>query len=109
MATFAHGIGNTRSVVMPADVEHHSQVSVACLLPLGATPNAARALLVQDAIDMYYGADLLPPVRFDLALSLNNDGETRNTALYKENTHPNVAGNEVMRQRAILDLPELFE
>lgn len=85
------------------------RISVACLPPLGSTPNAARALLVQDAIDMYYGADLLPPVRFDLALSLNNDGETRNTALYKENTHPNNDGNEVMRQRVILDLPEVLD
>lgn len=85
------------------------RISVACLPPQGATPNGRRALIVEDALNMYWGNDLLPPVRFDLALSLNNDGETRNPELYVENTHLNTPGHVVAKGRAILDLPEILE
>lgn len=49
-------------------------------------------------------------IRFDLATSLNNDGETINPALYVDDMiHPNSAGHAAMAARARIDCPELFD
>ena len=47
--------------------------------------------------------------RFDLATSLNNDGETIDQSLYVDDMiHPNDAGHAAMAARVMLDCPELF-
>jgi len=53
----------------------------------------------------------VPLIRFDKALSINNDGETIDyEKLYiNVGAHPNEAGNEVMYQQVRKDLPELFQ
>ena len=50
-------------------------------------------------------------IRFDKALSVNNDGETIDyEKLYiTVGAHPNEAGNEVMYQQVRKDVPELFQ
>lgn len=48
-------------------------------------------------------------VRFDLALSLNNDGVTRDPANFDGTNHPTVAAHAKMYERLKLDVPELFE
>lgn len=65
---------------------------------------AINALILGNAI-----AGLLPPIRFDLALSVGNDGVTRDASLYHDSIHPNVAGNVVMAERVRLDCPMAFE
>ena len=48
--------------------------------------------------------------RFDLATSLNNDGETIDTNLFSsDRIHPNDAGHAAMAARVMLDCPELFD
>jgi hypothetical protein len=47
-------------------------------------------------------------IRFDLAISLNNDGTTWNTALMVDSLHPNAAGHTLLLQRLQLDAPEIF-
>lgn len=63
-----------------------------------------------DILVDYFGADLLPPVRFDLALSANGDGATWGNGMHTgDGTHPLVAGNAAMLAGLRLDCPEAFE
>ncbi len=48
-------------------------------------------------------------VRFDLALSLNNDGVTRDPSQFDGTGHPTVPAHAKMFERLKLDVPELFE
>ena len=43
-------------------------------------------------------------IRMDLALSVNNDGITYDNQYYKDGTHPNVQGGQLMYERALFDL-----
>jgi hypothetical protein len=47
-------------------------------------------------------------IRFDRALSINNDGITKDATKYAEAVHPNALGNLAMYQRVLIDVPELF-
>lgn len=86
------------------------RIALGCLPPITPAAAARRAQYNADILAGYFGVDLLPPVRFDLALSANNDGATWNAALQVgDNIHPNVAGNAVMLARVRLDVPEAFE
>lgn len=74
------------------------------------TAAALRAQYNEDILAGYFGADLLPPVRFDLALSDANDGAAWAAGMQiGDNVHPNVAGNTAMLARVKLDLPEVVE
>lgn len=87
-----------------------SRIAIGCLPPLNGTPAGLRAQMNTDIVGGYFGADLLPPVRFDLALSANNDGATWDPVMNSgDNVHPGVAGNQAMLARLRLDLPEAFE
>ena len=80
-----------------------------CTLPPGPSGAAEkRGLMNADILGNYFGVPL-GPVRFDLALSVGNDGVTRDGSLYGDTTHPNVAGNDLMVQRVRIDCPEAFE
>ena len=47
--------------------------------------------------------------RFDLATSLNNDGDTINSAMFSDDyIHPNDTGHNAMYQRVLVDCPYLF-
>ncbi|RNF32960.1 SGNH/GDSL hydrolase family protein [Paracoccus methylarcula] len=84
------------------------RIALCCLPPLTTGTVATRDAINADILGGYF-PDLLPPVRFDLALSLNNDGETWNPAYQEDSVHPNVAGNAVMLDRLRIDCPEAFE
>jgi len=85
------------------------RISLACLPPL-PTAAALRAQYNEDILGGYFGADLLPPVRFDLALSEVNDGAVWAAGMQiGDNVHPNVAGNAAMLERVRTDLREAFE
>jgi len=86
-----------------------SRISLACLPPL-PTAAALRAQYNDDILTGYFGAHLLPPVRFDLALSDANDGTIWAASMQVgDNVHPNVAGNAAMLERIRTDLREAFE
>lgn len=80
-----------------------------CMLPPGPASAATKRSQINEDILNGYFPGLLPPVRFDLALSLDNDGVTWNPAYRVDATHPNVAGNAVMLERLRLDCPEALE
>lgn len=46
--------------------------------------------------------------RFDLALSLGNDGVTYNAAMMADSVHPNVTGHALLKARLQSDWPEIF-
>jgi len=62
-----------------------------------------------DQINTFIRAQGYKTIRFDLALSVGNDGSTWNTALMADSLHPNTAGHLVMYNRVRLDVPELFD
>jgi lysophospholipase L1-like esterase len=65
---------------------------------------AANATIMQIWRD--YGIN---GARFDLATSLNNDGETINDTMFGDDyIHPNDAGHTAMYQRVLVDCPYLF-
>ena len=62
-----------------------------------------------DSINTYIRAQAYRTVRFDLALSVSNDGSTWKTSLMNDSVHPNTAGHLAMYNRLRLDVPELFD
>jgi lysophospholipase L1-like esterase len=46
--------------------------------------------------------------RFDLSLSLNNDGVTYNAAVMADGVHPNTTGHALLKARLLLDWPQIF-
>lgn len=91
------------------------RIAICTLPPLsGSAANidqqkALRRLINEDIIGGYF-PDLLPPVRFDLALSLNNDGENWAAGMQTgDGIHISVAGQAVAFQRLKIDLPSVFE
>ena len=86
------------------------RIALGMLPPLGGQAKALRDSFNVDILSGYFGSDLLPPVRFDLALSLNNDGSTWNNAMQVgDGIHPSIVGNQAMFERLRLDTPEAFE
>lgn len=85
-----------------------SRIALGCLPPMGTGDQAIRDAINADILGGYF-AGLLPPIRFDLALSANNDGQTWNMAYRADSVHPNVAGQAVMVDRVRLDCPAAFE
>ena len=74
-------------------------------------PHAAtlRPLIVADVVADYFGLGM-SPVRFDLALSQNNDGATWDPAFnVGDSIHANVPGQAAMFARLMLDVPEVME
>jgi lysophospholipase L1-like esterase len=62
-----------------------------------------------DTINTYIRTQAYRTVRFDLALSVSNDGSTWKTSLMNDGVHPNTAGHLAMYNRLRLDIPELFD
>lgn len=82
------------------------RIALCALPPIGgAGAQAKRTAINADIIGGYFPG-LLPPVRFDLALSLANDGVTWNPAYELDANHMNVAGHALMLERVRLDCPE---
>ena len=78
---------------------------LACLPPF-PTEAVLRVQYNADILVGYFGADLLPPVRFDLALSGVNDRMTWFAGMQiGGNVHPSATGNAAMLARVKLDLP----
>ena len=78
---------------------------VLCIMP----PDNRTAASTTTAFNQYLLS--LPAdgyVRFDLALSANNDGYTFQPNLYVDGTHPNAQGNLMMFHQIQNDLPWLF-
>lgn len=87
-----------------------TRISLACLPPINTAGTPMRNQLNEDIVAMYFGQDLLPPVRFDLALSADSDGVTWGAGMHSgDGVHPSVIGNAAMLERLRLDLPEAFE
>ncbi|WP_313349391.1 SGNH/GDSL hydrolase family protein [Paracoccus sp. (in: a-proteobacteria)] len=82
-----------------------------CTLPPcgGAGAQDKRTAMNADIVGGFFGADLLPPVRFDLAMSANNDGMNWNATYRLDSNHMNVAGHAAMLERLRIDCPEAFE
>ncbi len=85
-----------------------TRITLCCLPPGSASGDAKRAAMNTDILGQHFG-QLLPPVRFDLALSADNDGVTWNPTYRLDSVHPNVAGNAVMLDRLRINCPEAFE
>lgn len=79
---------------------------ICCLTPSNdATRNARIILMNQYLLSLPRHWKL---VRFDLATTLNNDGQTYNPALFLDGLHTNAAGNIAQYNRILLDAPEIF-
>ena len=48
-------------------------------------------------------------IDFARALTVGNDGTTRDSSKFADTLHPNVAGHLAMYNRVRLDVPELFD
>lgn len=77
---------------------------ICCLTP---TSDAAKNVRIQ-TMNQFLLAQGWKLVRFDIALSLNNDGVTFNPAVMEDAVHPNTAGHTLLLQRLQLDAPEIF-
>lgn len=70
-------------------------------LPVYGTYTAIRAYLL--------GLTDVTLIRFDLALTANNDGVTFVPSNYSvDQIHPNATGHEIMFQRTLVDIPMLY-
>ena len=80
---------------------------------IGLLPQVVSTYGSQSLLNSYNTFLLTLPVdallRFDLAMSLNNDGVTQNTALYSDGVHPNPSGCIAMYNRVAVDAPWLLD
>lgn len=75
-----------------------------CVIPHGTPEYNARVQIMNAALLQ----KSWKIVRFDLAISLNNDGITYNSALMADAAHPNASGHALLFARLQMDAPELF-
>jgi lysophospholipase L1-like esterase len=100
-------MANMRAIVAAA-YQYANRVVVAILGPVGNS--SAEQTLISSYNASLTGLSVDGFLRFDLALTVGNNGTTQNTALFNSDTiHPNPSGATAMYNRIAVDAPWLLD
>ncbi|SHH68677.1 Lysophospholipase L1 [Chryseobacterium oranimense] len=79
------------------------------LIPLYDSSTASKNSMIQTVVD----ARKLLSVKMNVATSVNADGVTKDNALFANESgvyiHPNVAGNQKIYERSLIDIAEVYQ